>query len=145
MINTLPFGSKVAVSAPAESCCPWRQTSLCRDRKALRPGSSRIPCSVKHHRRTKPCHYSAAWQCEPRPSRGHFPRGAEGARSGIIEFGAGEGGLGCPITLVPPPAIKTLPSGSNVAVCPLRGVVMLPVALNVPVRGSYNSALDSVV
>ena len=29
--------------------------------------------------------------------------------------------------------------------CLLRGVVMLPVAVNVPVRGSYNSALDWVL
>jgi hypothetical protein len=46
---------------------------------------------------------------------------------------------------VVPPANKTLPSGSNAAVCRLRGVVMLPVAENVPVRGSYNSALDWVL
>jgi hypothetical protein len=31
------------------------------------------------------------------------------------------------------PAIKTLPSQSRVAECPLRGVVMLPVAANVPI------------
>ena len=39
-------------------------------------------------------------------------------------------------TVTPPPVIKTLPSGNKVAVCQLRGVVMLPVAVNVPERGS---------
>src|SRR3954452_23626883 len=39
-----------------------------------------------------------------------------------------------------PPAINTRPSASRVAVCPLRAAVMLPVAVNVPVDGSYNSA-----
>jgi hypothetical protein len=34
------------------------------------------------------------------------------------------------------PAIKTLPLFSKVAVGPGRGVVMLPVDVNVPVRGS---------
>ena len=32
----------------------------------------------------------------------------------------------------PPPAIKTFPSGSSVAVCPARGVVMLPTGVNAP-------------
>jgi hypothetical protein len=38
------------------------------------------------------------------------------------------------------PAIRTHPSGKRVAVCPNRGVVMEPVAANLPVRGSYSSA-----
>ena len=89
------------------------------------------------NRRAKPCHSAAAWRW-PGPGRGHFPGGTEGARSGIIDFGAGEGGGPCRVL----PAIKTLPSGSNVAVCLPRGVVMLPVGVNVPLRGSYSSALD---
>ena len=40
-----------------------------------------------------------------------------------------------------PPAISTVPSGSNVAVWPLLATVMLPVAVNVPAAGSYSSAL----
>jgi hypothetical protein len=35
-----------------------------------------------------------------------------------------------------PPATKTKPDGSNVAVCANRGVFMLPVLLQVPVAGS---------
>src|SRR4051812_18409959 len=31
-----------------------------------------------------------------------------------------------------PPAMRTFPLGSKVAVCPVRGLVMLPVAVNVP-------------
>src|SRR6185503_9044424 len=34
------------------------------------------------------------------------------------------------LTSTAPPAIRTLPSWSRVAVCSLRGVVMLPVAVN---------------
>lgn len=40
-----------------------------------------------------------------------------------------------------PPVIRTLPSGSSVAVCMWRGVFMSPVAVNVRVEGSYNSEL----
>jgi hypothetical protein len=40
-----------------------------------------------------------------------------------------------------PPVIRTLPSGSKVAVWAARGVVMLFVRANVLVSGSYNSAL----
>jgi hypothetical protein len=35
-----------------------------------------------------------------------------------------------------PPAIRTLPLLSNVALWPLRGVAMLPVGLKLPVAGS---------
>jgi len=38
---------------------------------------------------------------------------------------------------------RTLPVESRMAECPPRGVLKLPVALNVPVTGSYNSALAS--
>ena len=44
-----------------------------------------------------------------------------------------------------PPAISTLPSFSNVAVCKQRAVFMLPVSVKVPVVGSYNSALASTL
>src|SRR5215472_11556466 len=40
-----------------------------------------------------------------------------------------------------PPAIRTFPSGSKVAVCPARAVIIVPVRANLPVSGSYNSAL----
>ena len=40
-----------------------------------------------------------------------------------------------------PPATKTFPLVSKVAVCPERIVPMSPVELNVPLAGSYNSAL----
>ena len=43
-----------------------------------------------------------------------------------------------------PPATSTLPLGSNVAVCDARAVVRLPVAVHVPLAGSYSSALVSV-
>src|SRR5689334_12444847 len=42
--------------------------------------------------------------------------------------------------LVVPPTTSTLPSASGVAVCHSRGIVMEPVALNVPVVGSNSSA-----
>src|SRR5438874_1279570 len=41
----------------------------------------------------------------------------------------------------PPPATSTLPEGSSVAVGAKRAVPMLPVAVHVPVAGSYSSAL----
>ena len=37
--------------------------------------------------------------------------------------------------------IKTLPSKSRVAVCPVRGVIMLPVAVNVP--GDCATAMEA--
>src|SRR6266699_559790 len=40
-----------------------------------------------------------------------------------------------------PPATSTLPEGSSVAVCNARAVPRLPVLLQLPVAGSYNSAL----
>src|SRR4029077_14255336 len=40
-----------------------------------------------------------------------------------------------------PPATSTLPLGSNVAVCLARPMLRLPVALPVPLAGSYSSAL----
>src|SRR5205085_6127744 len=43
-----------------------------------------------------------------------------------------------------PPATRTRPSGSTVAVAPARPVVMSPVAVHVPVSGSYSSALDKL-
>ncbi len=43
-----------------------------------------------------------------------------------------------PLSLLPP-ATSTLPLLSNVAVWLERAVVMLPVRVNVPVVGSYNS------
>src|SRR5439155_9811479 len=45
-----------------------------------------------------------------------------------------------PLLLIPA-ATSTLPSGSNVAVCAKRAVLRLPVALHVPLAGSYSSAL----
>ena len=39
-----------------------------------------------------------------------------------------------------PPAIRTRPSASSVAVLPARVVVIEPVGLNEPVAGSYSSA-----
>ena len=39
-----------------------------------------------------------------------------------------------------PPATSTLPLRSNVAVWPSRTMVMLPVAVQDPLLGSYNSA-----
>ena len=40
-----------------------------------------------------------------------------------------------------PLTTSTCPFGSNAAVCPERGVVMLPVAVHIIVAGSYSSAL----
>jgi hypothetical protein len=40
-----------------------------------------------------------------------------------------------------PPATSTLPLGSNVAVWAKRALVRLPVALHIPLAGSYSSAL----
>src|SRR4051794_35289169 len=39
-----------------------------------------------------------------------------------------------------PPATRTRPLGSSVAVCHARGWIMSPVLLHVPARGSYSSA-----
>ena len=39
-----------------------------------------------------------------------------------------------------PPAMSTCPLPSNVAVCPVLVTIMSPVAVNVPVTGSNNSA-----
>src|SRR5438046_1040867 len=46
-----------------------------------------------------------------------------------------------PSVKLSPPATSTCPSGSNVAVCRKRGVAMLPVAVHIPVAGSYSSPL----
>jgi hypothetical protein len=46
--------------------------------------------------------------------------------------------------LKPPPAIKTLPSWSRVAVWRKRGVVMLPVAVNVPADCAIKEARVAV-
>src|SRR5919202_3273900 len=43
-----------------------------------------------------------------------------------------------------PPATRTLPLASSVALAPRRAVIMLPVAVHVPVLGSYSSALERV-
>ena len=40
-----------------------------------------------------------------------------------------------------PTATSTLPLGSNVAVCKERAMLRLPVAVQVPLAGSYSSAL----
>jgi hypothetical protein len=45
---------------------------------------------------------------------------------------------------VTPPAIRTLPFGSSVAVGAYRGVPMLPVGVKDLVAGSYSSALERV-
>src|SRR5437764_163130 len=42
-----------------------------------------------------------------------------------------------------PPATRTWPLGSSVAVWPMRAVAMLPVTVHVPLAGSYSSALLS--
>src|SRR5207249_2899565 len=42
---------------------------------------------------------------------------------------------------VSPPATRTLPSGSSMALWESRGVVIAPVVTHWPVLGSYNSAL----
>src|SRR5579875_3167333 len=42
-----------------------------------------------------------------------------------------------------PATTRTWPVGSKVAVCSVRGVVMLPVGLHSPVCGSYTSALTN--
>jgi len=47
--------------------------------------------------------------------------------------------------LMAPPATNTCPFNSNVAVCPERAVVRLPVAVHIPVAGSYSSALAKTV
>lgn len=44
-----------------------------------------------------------------------------------------------------PPAIKTLPFGNSVAVCPARPWTKSPVVLHVPVVGSYSCAPRGVV
>ena len=79
--------------------------------------------------------------CVPPTGDGHVTRGRKRARVGIIEFGTGK--AAGPDAVLRPPAIRTLPSGSRVAVCRPRAVVILPVAKNAPVWGSYNSALKS--
>ena len=43
-----------------------------------------------------------------------------------------------------PAAIRTLPLGSNVAVCTCRTALIEPVFDHVPAAGSYNSALERV-
>src|SRR5260221_5173088 len=48
------------------------------------------------------------------------------------------------LILTIPPATKTWPFGSSVAVWDSRGVVMLPVTLHLPETGSYSSALVSL-
>src|SRR5450756_1944188 len=50
------------------------------------------------------------------------------------------GGLRLALLLPEPPATSTLPSGSSVAVWNMRGVGMLPVAVQDPLFGSYSSA-----
>src|ERR1017187_3097451 len=47
-----------------------------------------------------------------------------------------------PVTLSPP-ATRTSPFWSNVAVWPVRAYAMLPVKVHLPVAGLYNSALAS--
>src|SRR3954447_17269578 len=49
------------------------------------------------------------------------------------------------LQLVPsrPPATSTLPFGSRAAICPERALAIAPVAVNVPVAGSYSSAVAS--
>ena len=54
----------------------------------------------------------------------------------VVQFRASE-----IAAVVCPPATSTLPLGSNVAVCQKRAVLRLPVALQVPLAGSYSSAL----
>src|SRR6185436_13233009 len=43
-----------------------------------------------------------------------------------------------------PPATRTFPSGSKVAVCPAREALIEPVGVHVPVLEAYNSALVPV-
>ena len=43
-----------------------------------------------------------------------------------------------------PPAIRTFPFARRVAVCAVRGVVIVPVAVKIPLFGSYSSAVASV-
>jgi hypothetical protein len=44
----------------------------------------------------------------------------------------------------PPPATRTIPLGSKVAVCSWRAVLRLPVAVQLPLAGLYSSALAKV-
>jgi hypothetical protein len=44
-----------------------------------------------------------------------------------------EGSYSSALVPADPPAIKTLPSASNVAVWPVRGVIMEPVVVKIPV------------
>jgi len=69
----------------------------------------------------------------------HAARGRPGAGGGVVELAAG---LEREARLVDAaPATRTLPVGRRVAVCPWRANAMLPVVDQVPVAGSYSSAL----
>ena len=48
------------------------------------------------------------------------------------------------ISILVPPATKTLPQGSNVAVRYMRAVLGLPLFVHVPAAGSYSSALPMI-
>ena len=84
-------------------------------------------------------HLSVREQCR----RVKLPRGVEiaGGRPGpakrIVQFRGCEGNALLPL----PAATSTFPPGNKVAVCSSRAVLRLPVNVQVPVAGSYNSAL----
>src|SRR5581483_10815107 len=48
-------------------------------------------------------------------------------------------------TQISPPATRTSPSGNRAAWWPLRAVVMAPVGVQVPLLGSYSSAVARAV
>src|SRR5450756_1874813 len=65
-------------------------------------------------------------------------------------YSSAEASVGPPPPMSPPgsavpPATSTLPSGSSVAVWNMRGVTMLPVAVQDPLLGSYSSAEASAL
>lgn len=78
-----------------------------------------------------------------KPSRRHIAGRGEGSRGRIVELRAGHGQIvAIGESAWAPPVIRTLPFGRSVAVCPSRGVVISPVAVNVP--GDCAIARDAI-
>ena len=91
-----------------------------------------------------PCHRAAGWPSDARRVRRlHVRDRGPGPRDGVVQLGrVRRAELVVSRRRRAPPATSTLPSGSSVAVWSARGVIIFPVAVQVPLSGSYSWALS---
>ena len=136
--STLPSGSSVAGPSPASPCSRWRSRTRWPGRTARRPPARRTPAAGCRPPRA-PCRRAAAWPWCPRaacpcPCGGLQPGGGSYSSARCVRGGSRRRPPRAPCHRA-----AAWPCGRRAASC------MLPVAVQVPLPGSYSSAEASGV